>query len=90
MFAHNLRLFLQRTLLGAAASLSAVAYSHAQETKDIRTLPAVRVSADEEASLATEDTGSYTNSSSSTALGLNLSLRETPQSVTVITRERRD
>jgi outer membrane receptor for ferric coprogen and ferric-rhodotorulic acid len=81
---------LKRTLLAAAASLSAVTSTSAQETKDVRTLPAVRVSAEEEAALATEDTGSYTNSSSSTALGLNLSLRDTPQSVTVITRERMD
>lgn len=73
----------------AAAALSTVAYSHAQETTDVRTLPAVRVSADEE-SLASEDTGSYTTSSSSTAIGLNLSLRDTPQSVSVITRERMD
>ncbi len=38
----------------------------------------------------TEGTGSYTTDSSSAATGMNLSLRETPQSVTVITRERMD
>jgi len=38
----------------------------------------------------TEGTGSYTTDSSSAATGLNLSLRETPQSVTVFTRERMD
>jgi outer membrane receptor for ferric coprogen and ferric-rhodotorulic acid len=86
----NLRSSLRKTLLSAAASLSAVTYSHAQETKDVQTMPAVRVSADEEAALATEDTGSYTTSSSATALGLTLSLRDTPQSVSVITRERMD
>lgn len=90
MFPDDIRSSLKRTLVSAAASLSAVTYSHAQETQGVRTMPAVRVSADEEASLATEDTGSYTTSSSSTALGLNLSLRETPQSVSVITRERID
>ncbi|WP_440466436.1 TonB-dependent siderophore receptor [Pseudomonas sp. YH-1] len=38
----------------------------------------------------TEGTGSYTTGSSSTATKLNLSLRETPQSVSVITRQRMD
>ena len=90
MFSEDIRSSITTTLLSAAASLSVITCSHAQETQDVRTLPAVRVSADEETSLATEDTGSYTTSSSSTALGLNLSLRDTPQSVTVITRERMD
>ncbi len=36
----------------------------------------------------TEGTGSYTTRSMSTATGLDLSLRETPQSVTVLTRQR--
>lgn len=38
----------------------------------------------------TEGTGSYTTGSTSTATKLPLSLRETPQSVTVITRQRMD
>lgn len=38
----------------------------------------------------TEGTGSFTTRSSAAATGLNLSLRETPQSVTVITRARMD
>jgi outer membrane receptor for ferric coprogen and ferric-rhodotorulic acid len=38
----------------------------------------------------TEDTGSYTTGSMSTATGLPLSIRETPQSVSVITRQRMD
>ena len=38
----------------------------------------------------TEDTHSYTTGSTSSALGLPLSLRETPQSVTVITRQQMD
>lgn len=37
---------------------------------------------------ATEGTGSYTTRSTSTATGLRLSLKETPQSVTVFTRAR--
>ncbi|MDD0844899.1 TonB-dependent siderophore receptor [Pseudomonas sp. Gutcm_11s] len=36
----------------------------------------------------TEDTGSYTTGSTSTATGLPLSIRETPQSVSVITSQR--
>ena len=38
----------------------------------------------------TEGTGSYTTGSSSTATKLNLSLRETPQSVSVVTRQQMD
>jgi len=38
----------------------------------------------------TEDTHAYTTGSSSSATGLPLSLRETPQSVTVITRQQMD
>ncbi|CAI8831936.1 Ferripyoverdine receptor [Pseudomonas sp. IT-P44] len=38
----------------------------------------------------TEDTHSYTTGSTSSATGLPLSLRETPQSVTVITRQQMD
>lgn len=38
----------------------------------------------------TEDSGSYTTGSTSTATKLNLSLRETPQSVTVVTRQKMD
>jgi outer membrane receptor for ferric coprogen and ferric-rhodotorulic acid len=38
----------------------------------------------------TEGTGSYTTGSTSTATKLNLSLRETPQSVSVVTRQRMD
>ncbi|NYH12548.1 TonB-dependent siderophore receptor [Pseudomonas moraviensis] len=38
----------------------------------------------------TEDTGAYTTGSTASATGLPLSLRETPQSVTVITRQQLD
>lgn len=38
----------------------------------------------------TEGTGSYTTESSSSSTRLNLSLKETPQSVTVLTRQRMD
>jgi len=35
----------------------------------------------------TEDTGSYTTGSTNTATKLNLSIRETPQSISVVTRQ---
>lgn len=55
------------------------------------TLNEVRVTALAERSGATEGTGSYTQMGpSSTATGLALSLRETPQSVSVMTRQRMD
>lgn len=52
------------------------------------TLGAVTVTAEAERSGTTEGTGSYTTGSMSTATRLPLSIRETPQSVTVITRDR--
>jgi outer membrane receptor for ferric coprogen and ferric-rhodotorulic acid len=54
------------------------------------TLDAVTVAAQAERSAATEGTGSYTAASTNTATRLGLSLRETPQSVSVITRQRMD
>jgi outer membrane receptor for ferric coprogen and ferric-rhodotorulic acid len=53
------------------------------------TLPAVNVTAQSTPGI-TEDSDSYTTSSMSTATKLPLSIRETPQSVTVITRQRMD
>lgn len=54
------------------------------------TLAPVTVTAQVERMGLTEGTGSYTTRSTSAATGLNLSLRETPQSVTVVTRQRMD
>ena len=53
-------------------------------------LPTVTVKGLPELGSLTEGTGSYTTRSTSAATGMNLPLRETPQSVTVITRERMD
>ncbi|MEG2048550.1 MAG: TonB-dependent receptor plug domain-containing protein, partial [Comamonas sp.] len=54
-------------------------------------LAEVQVTAQAERSGATEGTGSYTQTGPSrTATGLGLSLRETPQSVSVMTRQRMD
>ena len=55
------------------------------------TLGEVHVTAKAEVGSATEGTGAYTATGpSSTATGLGLSLRETPQSVSVMTRQRMD
>ena len=56
--------------------------------RESSTLPEVQVTAVQSAT--TEGTGSYTTGSASTATRLNLSIRETPQSVSVITRQRMD
>jgi len=52
------------------------------------TLAPVKVTAQGMKDGTTEGTGSYTTRSSNSATGLDLSLRDTPQSVTVITRQR--
>jgi len=56
----------------------------------VTTLPEVNVAGQVGNDGRTEGTGSYTTGNTSAATGLNLSLRETPQSVTVMTRERLD
>ena len=56
----------------------------------VAALPVVTVRATPEGSDLTEGTGSYTTGSTRAATGLRLSLRETPQSVTVVTRQRMD
>ncbi len=53
-------------------------------------LPAMTVKAQALRDGVTEGTGSYTVPSSSTATGLNLPLRRTPQSVSVVTRQQMD
>jgi len=53
-------------------------------------LQTITIKASSTGNATTEGTGSYTTEATSTATGLTLSLRETPQSVTVITRERMD
>ena len=57
---------------------------------DATTLPGIAVRATAERSPATDGTGSYTTPATASATGLLLSLRETPQSVSVITRQRMD
>ncbi|MEG0858490.1 MAG: TonB-dependent siderophore receptor [Pseudomonas sp.] len=52
-------------------------------------LPAITVTSQSDG-LSTEGTGSYTTATTTAATGLPLALRETPQSVTVVTRQRMD
>ena len=61
----------------------------APAASDTATLPLVTVTGATVADGTTEGTDSYTTSSMSTATRLNLSMRETPQSITVITSESR-
>ncbi len=73
-------------------SVSGVSAPAQANTAVARTMDEVRITAQaERPSSVTEGTGSYTAvGPSSTATGLNLTLRETPQSVTVMTRQRMD
>ncbi|MEQ9546112.1 MAG: TonB-dependent siderophore receptor [Marinobacter sp.] len=68
------------------ASLPGFAVAQEQETT---TLDAIQVSADRGVE-SSESTGSYKAGTTSTAMKMDLSHRETPQSVTVITREQMD
>jgi outer-membrane receptor for ferric coprogen and ferric-rhodotorulic acid len=56
----------------------------------VATLPGIAVRATAERSTSTEGSNSYTTPATASATGLVLSLRETPQSVSVITRQRMD
>jgi outer membrane receptor for ferric coprogen and ferric-rhodotorulic acid len=72
-------------LIPSGTLLIACLAQHVQADETaVRTLPKVQVEATDTVIVR----GSYTAESTRTATGLNLSLRETPQSVSVITRER--
>lgn len=86
---------LDRLLAGSGLSArvdgrAVIVHKAAAEPETGATLGTVTVTAQAERSGATEGTGSYTTRSTSAATGLNLSLRETPQSVSVVTRQRMD
>lgn len=74
----------------AASAASATPAAPAASEGSTGALAAVTVTAQAERGGPTEGTGSYTTRNTSTATGLNLSLRETPQSVTIVTRQRMD
>ncbi|OCY36498.1 TonB-dependent receptor [Acinetobacter pittii] len=72
--------------LALAMALIAPSIVYADETNVTATLETIKVQAEED-SAVTEGSGSYTAKSTNTSTKLNLSLRETPQSVKVLTRE---
>lgn len=96
---YTVREAMTRLLAGSGLEVVARAdssYTLRKQSADARTannesvLPVVRVKATEENPEKTEGTGSYTTRSVNTATRLNLSLRETPQSISVITRQQMD
>ena len=74
----------------AAPSLQAAEQTEQTETAGALNLAPIAITeiADRERSAVTEDTHSYTTEAARTATPLSMSLRETPQSVSVITQQR--
>ncbi|MEN0035496.1 MAG: TonB-dependent siderophore receptor [Cellvibrio sp.] len=85
-----LHLLLEGTGLQAVKSETGSYVLKSVPSAGVGVLKAVKVMATTMDDNTTEGTGSFTTNSTASATGLNLSLRETPQSVTVITRERMD
>lgn len=75
-------------VLRAGSAPAAAAPATAARAPAGTTLPVITVTGAAAAGATTEGTHSYTTGSMSTATRLDLSLRDTPQAVTVITRER--
>lgn len=75
-------------VLRASSTPPGPAPASATQAPAANTLPLVTVTGTAAADSTTEGTHSYTTGSMSTATRLNLSMRDTPQAVTVITRER--
>ena len=71
--------------LGAGAALAADAPADSEEA----TLSEIKVLGQQDKA-ATENTGSYTTKQMGTATRMGLSMRETPQSISVVTRQRMD
>ncbi|WP_313712694.1 TonB-dependent siderophore receptor [Pseudomonas sp.] len=78
-----------RNLLAMAICMAVVTPAVAEDTPTTLELGATEISSDALGS-TTEGSGSYTTGSMSTATKLPMSMRETPQAVTVITRQRMD
>lgn len=72
------------------AAQAAVPVPATSAGQPVPTLATVKVTAQAERNEHTEGTGSYTTGRTNAATGLALSLRETPQSVSVMTRQRID
>ncbi|MDR3399870.1 MAG: TonB-dependent siderophore receptor [Pandoraea sp.] len=77
---------LERALAGTGLTATANGAGVSIHAADVL-LPATTVSADLEKTSTTEGTGSYTTRQTSAATRMELSLRETPQSLTVVTRQ---
>jgi outer-membrane receptor for ferric coprogen and ferric-rhodotorulic acid len=77
-----------------AALMLAIPYlASAEESghkEEVESLPEVKVTSQVEKDRPSEKTKSYTVKSTSTATRLNTSIRETPQSISVVTREQLD
>lgn len=76
----------RRPLVALLATLCAVSGQAAEETS----LSPLTVTGNADYAPSTEKSGLYTTAKSSSATGLNLSLRETPQTVSVISRSQMD
>ncbi|MCD0501871.1 ferric-rhodotorulic acid/ferric-coprogen receptor FhuE [Bordetella petrii] len=72
----------------SAVVLMALASGAAAQDASVPTLSSVEVVGDSTPLTTTEGTASYTPRATDAGTGLTLSLRETPQSVTVVTRQR--
>lgn len=79
--------YLAVMLVLAATPQQASAEEAAQKKENTDTLPVVQVSDDRSSEPSSEETGSYTIGTTSSATRMNTSLRETPQSFSVITRQ---
>ncbi len=77
----------RRVAQTAPQAAAATAAAEGAEGAPSITLPELRVTAQAERSATTEGTGNYTIRSTAAATGLQLSPRETPQSVSVLTRQ---
>lgn len=80
------RFVLRRT--SAVVFLALASGAATAQDAGVATLPSVQVVGDTANPNTTEGTGSYTPRATAASTGLSLSLRETPQSVTVMTRQR--
>ncbi|ENX41168.1 TonB-dependent siderophore receptor [Acinetobacter sp. NIPH 2100] len=73
--------------LALSIALAVPAIVHAEQATETATLATIKVQAEQKNPAVTEGSESYTAKSTSTSTKLNLSLRDTPQSVKVFTRE---
>jgi outer-membrane receptor for ferric coprogen and ferric-rhodotorulic acid len=81
----------QAIIAAAITAMSQTSFANEEVVQEEDLLPEVKVQASTAGpQIATEKTESYTVKSTSTATRLNTSIKETPQSISVITREQLD